>query len=340
MMLNSSALKNLKNQKNLLAFSAGGDSTALFFLLLENNIKFDIAIVNYNLREQSKEEVQYAKELAKKYNLKCHLLNANKIEKNMEANARAIRYGFFEELIAKHNYNNLLTAHHLGDRFEWMLMQFCKGAGCAEMAGMQVVQKRDNYTLVRPLLHLDKKELLEYLHTRDIKYFEDESNFDEEIKRNEFRHNYSTPLIDKYLSGIKKSFEYLDEDVESLLSEIEVTIIDDFAYFKSSQSKRSDIFAIDKYIKSCGHIITAKERALLKNSATTIVGRKFIVNFDRGFCFIIPYSNEKITMDKKFKEECRKLNIEPKLRSFLAQNDEAFLIFKKLILNFSNLRSF
>ena len=40
----------IKNQKNLLAFSAGVDSTALFFLLLEQNIPFDIAIVNYNIR--------------------------------------------------------------------------------------------------------------------------------------------------------------------------------------------------------------------------------------------------------------------------------------------------
>ena len=65
MNLNFSAIKE---SKNLLAFSAGVDSTALFFLLLEQNIPFDIAIVNYNVRVQSKEELAYAKELATKYN--------------------------------------------------------------------------------------------------------------------------------------------------------------------------------------------------------------------------------------------------------------------------------
>ena len=64
MNLNFSAIRN---QKNLLAFSAGVDSSALFFLLLENNIPFDIAIVNYNLRAQSKEEISYAKELSHTY---------------------------------------------------------------------------------------------------------------------------------------------------------------------------------------------------------------------------------------------------------------------------------
>ncbi|MEA3228214.1 MAG: tRNA lysidine(34) synthetase TilS [Campylobacterota bacterium] len=331
-MIKKFSLQYLQNKKNLLAFSAGGDSTALFFILLKNSIKFDIAIVDYNRRKQSKSEVKYAKELAKIHNLKCYIFSAEKIEKNMEAKAREIRYSFFEKLIKEHNYHNLLTAHHLGDRFEWMLMQFCKGAGCAEISGMQVIQKRDNYTLIRPLLHLDKSELLHYLDANSIHYFEDESNLDKDIKRNEFRHNYSLPLIEKYLSGIKKSFDYIDEDVDNLLTEIKIKTIDNFAYFKSSNNKRGDIFAIDKYIKSQKHIITAKERELLKNSVTTVIGRKFIVNFDRGFVFIAPYITDKTVMESRFKEECRALKIEPKLRKFLAQNSKVFLLIKNLFL--------
>jgi len=122
----------------------------------------------------------------------------------------------------RYNYENLITAHHLGDRFEWMLMQFCKGSGCAELAGMQEISKRGNYSLIRPLLHLDKQELLHFLQENRIKYFEDETNFDEDIKRNSFRHNYSSPLLKKYLNGIKKSFEYLDEDRASLIQETEL----------------------------------------------------------------------------------------------------------------------
>ena len=61
----------LKNKKNLLAFSAGIDSTALFFILLKQNIPFDIAIIDYNKRAQSKLEVAFAKALADKYNKKC-----------------------------------------------------------------------------------------------------------------------------------------------------------------------------------------------------------------------------------------------------------------------------
>ena len=52
----------IKNNKNLLAFSGGVDSSALFFLLQNHKIDFDIAIVNYNTREQSKDEVKYAQD--------------------------------------------------------------------------------------------------------------------------------------------------------------------------------------------------------------------------------------------------------------------------------------
>ncbi|MDD2651776.1 MAG: tRNA lysidine(34) synthetase TilS [Sulfurimonas sp.] len=330
-MVEESLLFKLRDKKNLLAFSGGADSTALFFLLLEHKIPFDIAIVDYGMREQSKEEVAYAQELAKTHNLKCHLHTAPKIEKNFEAKAREIRYAFFEKIIKKDGYENLLTAHHLGDRFEWMLMQFCKGAGCVELVGMQKEQKRDYYTLVRPLLHLDKKELLAYLEANKRVYFEDESNMDEDIKRNSFRHNYSLPLLEKYLGGIKKSFEYLDEDRTNLIEEIVVHVLDDFAYFKRSNNARTDIFAIDKYLKSRLYMLSAKERELLKNKSVLVVGRKFIVALGKEYIFITPFEQEAVKMDAKFKEACRILKIEPKLRPYLYKNSSAFLKVKELV---------
>ena len=327
-MLQNSQL--LKESKNLLAFSGGGDSTALFFLLLEHNIQFDIAIVDYALRMQSKEEVAYAKALAKKYNLRCYLHNAKNIISNFEANARKIRYDFFETIIKEHNYTTLLTAHHLGDRFEWMLMQFCKGAGCAELTGMQSISQRNGYKLYRPLLHLDKSDLLEYLHRRDIQYFEDESNNDEKYRRNSFRKLHTTPLLQEYKEGIQRSFAYMDEDVTTLIQTSELKSCNQLAYFQTTGSKRSDIFAIDKYLKSKGHIITAKERALLKEEKSLVLGRKYIVVWHRNFLFIAPFIKAK-NMDKRVKEKMRLLKIDPKLRGYLAFDEEAlFLLFSLL----------
>ncbi|EQB39860.1 hypothetical protein M947_04585 [Sulfurimonas hongkongensis] len=331
-MLENSTLYQLRGKKNLLAFSGGVDSSALFFLLLNENIEFDIAIVDYKQREQSELEVSYAKGLASRYNLFCHTLEAPSIESNFEAKAREIRYDFFESLIRKHSYDNLITAHHLGDRFEWMLMQFCRGAGCAEMAGMQKLQKRDTYTLVRPLLHLDKSELYAYLKKSDIKYFEDETNRDKEIKRNYFRHRHTNVLLDKYLSGIKKSFEYLDADREALVPEIKIEHIKELTYFKSTNNTRSDIFIIDKILKTKSYMLSFAERELLREQSSLVVGREFLVCRMGEFVFVSPYLDAKTPMTKEFKEECRVIKIAPKMRPYLYKNRDTFAKVKELLL--------
>ena len=329
-MLNKSTIAKLESSKNLLAFSAGGDSTALLFLLLQHEIKFDIAIVDYEVREQSKLELCYAHELAKKHDFECFSLTSPMIESNFEANARQIRYDFFDELIAQRGYDNLLTAHHLGDRFEWMLMQFCKGAGCPELTGMKELESRKNYALVRPLLHLDKSELLLYLQENKIRYFEDESNLHEKYKRNYFRKNHAKPLLEKHLSGIKKSFEYMDEDVRDLVEEMRMDTLHEFAYAKSSHGKRSDLLSIDKYFKSIGFLISSNEKNLLKKNDTVVISRKFVVNQEHGFVFITPYMEAK-EMTKEFKEKMRHLKIEPKLRAYVYSNKEVEALITSLL---------
>ena len=328
-MLKSSS-KHLHNKKNLLAFSAGGDSTALFFLLLDNNIAFDIAIVDYALREQSKEEVAYAKTLAKKYNKKLYIKNASKIESNFEANARKIRYEFFEEIISEHHYDTLLTAHHLGDKLEWFLMQFCKGSGCVELFGMLGIEKRDNYEVVRPLLDFDKSELLEYLHKNDIKYFEDATNIDEKYKRNYFRHNFSNPLLQEYKEGIKKSFNYIERDRGELVEDALVSFYDELVVIEKASSLRSNIYNIDKQLKLLGYMLSKSERELLEQNRVVVVGRIYVVVFDENYIFIAPFVKAQ-NFTKEFKEVCRVLKIEPKLRGYLFKTSSALESLKRLL---------
>ena len=330
-MLPHSVAQNLQKSKNLLAFSGGGDSTALFFLLLEQEIPFDIAIVNYGVRKQSEAEVAYAKELAKRYNKLCFVKTAPKFESNFEAGARKIRYDFFEELIDTHNYDTLLMAHHLGDRLEWFLMQLCKGSGCLELAGMRMIERRDDYTLVRPLLERSKEELLEYLQNKDIRYFHDASNDDESFLRNRFRHRFAKPLLKEYASGIRRSFEYMDEDRALLEEECEVFKEGEMSCFYAPASQRAALRCIDIELKKRGYVLSASEKQELKSGKNSTVGRKHLIVFHSQLVCITPYSDEKPTLSKKFKEECRKLAIEPKLRPFFYANPKAFKLFKNLI---------
>ena len=303
----------LKGKRNLLAFSAGVDSSALFFILIEHNISFDIALVNYGLRQQAKEEELYASQLSKKHNLKAHIAHAPKFENNFEKNARDFRYAFFDKLMS--NYDNLLTAHQLNDQLEWFLMRLTKGAGVHELMGLEEVSLRKDYKVVRPLLQYSKDELLKYLKTNNHHYFIDKSNFEPCYERNIFREKFSNELLEKYSEGIKRSFNYLKEDKEVLKSGVkelfhqkELFVI---GYKHSYQVPR----VVDQYLKKLGYLLSASQRKELKHENSIVFGGKWAVEIIEDRIFIAPYST--VAMPKKFKEECRLDDIPSKIRPYL-----------------------
>ena len=102
-----------KNKRYLLACSFGPDSMYLCYLLLEEGYSFDVAHVNYHLRDESDDEERKLRDFCLKHNLKIYVLNnKEKIERNVEARCREIRYSFFEDLYKKNHYDTLLVAHH------------------------------------------------------------------------------------------------------------------------------------------------------------------------------------------------------------------------------------
>ena len=308
-------LERLLEKSNLLAFSAGIDSTALFFKMLKKGIEFDIAIVDYGIREQSSEEVAYAKELALSHDKKIFIKKVELSESNFEANARKARYDFFEQIIKENSYENLITAHQLDDRLEWFFMQLGRGAGLVELMGFSEVSQRDGYNLVRPLLSTTKEELLTYLHDNDIKYFIDKSNTDPKYKRNHIREKYTKEFLQEFKDGILKSFNYLENDskelfkVEIVKKERKLTIL------KKQSSDLSNIRAIDKEVKKLGLLLSKSSKDEILRQRDIILSDKVVVSFTDELIYICPYV--KVTMDKKFKEKCRKDKIPSKVRGYM-----------------------
>ncbi|WP_323592213.1 tRNA lysidine(34) synthetase TilS [Aliarcobacter butzleri] len=314
MNLNFSAIKE---SKNLLAFSAGVDSSALFFLLLKQNIPFDIAIVNYNVRVQSKDEVNYAKELALKYNKQIYIKEV-KLEttSNFEKTARDIRYKFFEEIIDENSYEILITAHQLNDKLEWFLMQLTKGAGLVELIGFNEFQQKENYKVYKPLLEITKEELENFLKQENIKYFIDNSNFDEKYKRNYFRHNFSDKLLSEYTNGIKKSFKYLQNDINSLNIEIKpIKVFDELEIYKNQNYNNLNIRIIDNSLKKRGFLLSSAQREEILKQKEITISHKINISIKEDFIWICP--NVSSVMDKKFKETCRINKIPKNVRNYI-----------------------
>ena len=307
----------LQSKKNLLAFSAGVDSSALFFLLIQHNIPFDIAIVDYAVREQSKKEIEHAQMLAKQYNLQCFTADAPKFESHFEANARNFRYDFFETLIKEHGYNNLLTAHQLNDQLEWLLMRLTRGAGVSELLGLEPVSPRKNYTLIRPLLDYSKAELHTYLETNRYPYFIDESNRDEKYERNRFRKTFSDPLLAHYKEGIKRTFHYLREDKAHIKSEFETIWVEKALHIVHLGDARARVRAADLTLKQLGYLLSAAQRKEIEIHTSLVVGGVWAVAVHDNLLYIAPYLTTE--MPKKFKERCRREKIPAKIRAYLYQ---------------------
>jgi len=310
---------HLSNSKNLLAFSAGVDSSALFFMLLDSGISFDIALVNYGIRDSAKDEQNHAKSLAEKYNINLYTINAPLYDSNFEAKARVFRYNFFESLIDRYAYDNLLTAHQLNDQLEWLLMRLSKGAGVAELLGLESISKRmtskeREFTLIRPLLDRSKDELLNYLIEYNHPYFVDESNADYKYERNRFRAKYSEPLMQEFSAGIKRSFEYLHKDKAVLLDGIELIFSHKELRVYHLKNNSLKTKATDIALKELGYLLSSAQRREIDSSDSLVIGGRWAVVYQESRLYISPFIN--IPMEKPYKDLCRISSLPIKIRSY------------------------
>ena len=314
-MIDAELLPALRTGKNLLAFSAGVDSTALFFLLLEHDIPFDVALVNYQTRPESAQEAAHAAKLCDRYGKHFFLKTATIEGGNFEAKARTLRYDFFKTIIQERHYTQLLTAHQLDDWLEWFLMQLSKGAGFFELAGMRPVEERDGYRLLRPLLAAPKQSLLAWLKARDIEFFEDASNQDTAFLRNRFRQNYAKTLMADFAPGIARSFAALQADrlsfetPEAAWQRAELTLIDKDAPDAAHQ--------VDLAIKRLGHLPTHSERLAIAQKKSGVYGQKAAVAWGKAAVFVAPYKKADRPLPKAYKEQCRLRGIPPLVRGYL-----------------------
>ncbi len=308
------ALEYLQHAKNLLAFSAGSDSSALFFALVERNIPFDLAIVDYGLRPQSKEEVAYARKLADRYEKRIYIHETHIKPPRFEEKARKERYRFFESIIHAHGYDNLITAHQLNDQFEWLLMRMAKGAGVVEMVGMDVVSQREGYRLVRPMLYVPKERIYAYLHEHNIRYFEDSTNYDETIERNFIRHNFSDPFVKRFAPGLIKSLHYLHEDKRLLVHHI--AAIEELHYAPNPHDSYAIKRIFDRMAKRLGYLLSTKQKEEILRQGAGVVAGRLAFAVTKHTIFMAPFVQTKLP--KSEREKLRRLKIPPPLRGYVA----------------------
>ena len=240
-----------KNNKYLLACSFGPDSMALFHLLVSEGYAFECAIVNYHLRKESDFEMNGLIEYATKFNIKVHVLDVDhKIEGNVEAECRKIRYNYFYDLTRHYKYYATLVAHHQDDLIETYLLQKDR-QNCPIYFGIKENTVIRNVRIIRPLLSFSKQELLDICKDNNIPYSIDKTNFDLTIKRNEIRFNYVSQLTPKERENIIEEINIKNKELSELLNRLDQLKLDSVKVVLGL-SELEQRYALNKCLQNCG----------------------------------------------------------------------------------------
>ena len=232
-LLNETDLK--KDDTVVAGISGGPDSMVLLDLLLKlkkaKKINIVVVHINHNVREEADIEENYVKDFSISKNLIFESMKIEKIsDDNFENEARTIRYNFFDNICKKYNAKYLMTAHHGDDLIETILMRIVRGSTLKGYSGFSKVVKKDNYTIIRPLISVTKDEILKYAIDNDIKYFVDKTNMLDIHTRNRYR-KYALPFLKEENANVHEKFlkfsetlllysDYIDKIVNNTKSKV------------------------------------------------------------------------------------------------------------------------
>ena len=198
--------KVIKKKPYLVAVSGGPDSLALtvlskIFSIEKKNIVFFV-LIDHGIRSNSLKEAKDVKLLLKKFKIKLIIIkNIEKISKNIQSQARDVRYKLLLNFCHKNKIKFILTGHHRDDQIETFLIRLSRGSGIQGLSSMKKISSLNNKTkLLRPLLDEKKQDLTVLAKQYFEKIFKDPSNTNKKYLRTQIR-----GLIKQFeKSGIKK----------------------------------------------------------------------------------------------------------------------------------------
>jgi tRNA(Ile)-lysidine synthase len=183
----------LKSRPFVVAVSGGADSLALTVLSSiykrEKKNKIYYVLVDHKLRKNSSVEANSVKKLLKQNKINLFILtNKKKIDKNIQSNAREVRYKLLEDFCKKKLVKFILTGHHRDDQIETFLIRLSRGSGVQGLSSMKKITKlKNNIKLFRPFLNEKKIDLANIAKNFFGKIFKDPSNFDKKYLRIKIR---------------------------------------------------------------------------------------------------------------------------------------------------------
>ena len=181
-----------QHRQFLVAFSGGLDSTVLLHQLVcwwrqEPGSSLRAIHIHHGISQNADRWVEHCQQLCAEWQVPLVVERVTLMPggAGLEAEARAARYQAFREALLPGEV--LLTAQHLDDQSETLLLALKRGSGPAGLSAMPVSATFADTQLIRPLLHETRATLLLWAQRYGLRWIEDESNQDDAYDRNFLR---------------------------------------------------------------------------------------------------------------------------------------------------------
>ncbi|MCM1070191.1 MAG: tRNA lysidine(34) synthetase TilS [[Clostridium] fimetarium] len=139
---------------------------------------------------------------------------------SLEMACRELRYEWFTRVAEESGLRFVAIAHNADDREETFFLNALRGSGLKGLGG--IAPRRGIF--VRPMLECSRREVLDYLGRRGLRYVTDSSNLVDDVKRNKLRLNVLPVLLRDFPSaskGLARTMENLRTDFGLLSALVE-----------------------------------------------------------------------------------------------------------------------
>jgi tRNA(Ile)-lysidine synthase len=196
--------------------------------------------VNHQISPNAADWAGFCARLCAGYNIPFQVVKVDlkrQPGESLEALARDARYRAF----AEQKTDFIVLAQHLDDQAETLLLQLLRGAGAKGMSAMGELQARGEGqgAIVRPLLDISRRTILDYAALRGLQWVEDESNADIVFDRNYLRHQV-LPLLGRRFPGYRETFARTSRNLAE-----SAQLMDDLARLDCAAAASGDRLKVD-----------------------------------------------------------------------------------------------
>jgi tRNA(Ile)-lysidine synthase len=228
-----------ESSRYVIAYSGGLDSHVLLHCFKQLDVAIRAVHVHHGLQAVADDWVRHCQASCDQLGIQLDILYVDALPKageSPEEAARNARYQALHENLVKGEC--LVTAQHIDDQAETLLLQLFRTASAAGLSAMPADKTFGDHVHIRPLLSFSRAEIEAYAREKSLQWVEDPSNQDTSLDRN-FLRKEILPLLQQRWPEINSRLAKVTELQSKNLRVLEDMAAIDLANAISTQSAPS-----------------------------------------------------------------------------------------------------